>query len=165
MKRLFILFLIVLLLLGCHPVPQNRFVCASFEADLPAHFQQVPNASILCFAPYGDPLLSSSITFYATELNWYFDTLTEQEYEESLRHLSGYESLTLTELRHLKIDGYDAQRISCKVSIEQGEHDLIVYAIQADQAYFFTLLNRDSDSYTEDFDRMMCSIDLKETKA
>ena len=54
-------------------------------------------------------------------------------------------------------------RLACKVAVDQGEHDLIIYAVQTDQTRFFTLLNRDTDSYVEPFDEMMKTIDLKET--
>ena len=47
------------------------------------------------------------------------------------------------------------------MQIDQGTHDLILYAISADQTYFFTLLNRDSDSFIDAFDAMMQSLHLK----
>ena len=57
-----------------------------------------------------------------------------------------------------KVDGYDSRRIVCKVQIDQGIHDLIIYAVNADQIYFFTLLNREGDSFVESFDQMMDSV-------
>lgn len=163
MKRLIALFCILILFLGCASSSGNRFVCTAFEADLPQGFRPVANANILCFAPLGDPLYSSSITYYTTELNWYFDSFTEQEYETALRDLCGYETLVLKEMRKTSVDGNDAMRLACKVAVDQGEHDLIIYAVQTDQTCFFTLLNRDTDSYVEPFDEMMKTIDLKET--
>ena len=137
------------MLFGCTKNASNRYTSSVFDAVLPESFERVATADIICFAPYGDPLLSSSITFYETELNWYFDTFTEEEYESALQALSGYESLLLKELRSCTVDGFDAKRIACEVTMEQGTYDLIVYAIQGEQTYFFTLLNRDTDAYPE----------------
>ena len=162
MKRFLPLILCLLLLIGCAGPSKNAYRNARFSADLPDTFEPVSDVPIICFAPYGEALLSSSITFSSTELNWYFDDFTEQEYAEALTQLSGYDSLTLVSVEACRVDGYDARRIACKVSIDQGVHDLIVYAVSADQIYFFTLLNRDSDHFIEDFDAMMRSIRFTE---
>lgn len=166
MKRIFLtlpLLLLLAVLPACVKPAGNVYSSSAFDAVLPDSFERVKNVDIVCFAPYGDPLRSSSITFYETELNWYFDTFTEEEYESALQALSGYESLLLKELRSCTVDGFDAKRIACEVTMEQGTYDLIVYAIQGEQTYFFTLLNRDTDAYPELFDQMMKTLDLKET--
>ena len=161
MKRVFPLLLAALLLFACGTTALNPYSSDVFDADLPDTFERVANVDILCFAPYGDPLRSSSITFYSTELNWYFDTFSSDEYLVALKTLCGYEELELSEVRDCRVDGNPAKRIACKVQIDQGTHDLILYAISADQTYFFTLLNRDSDSFIDAFDAMMQSLHLK----
>ena len=161
MKRVAVLLLSLLFLVGCKAAPANAFENSYFIAVLPEPFEQVLNTSAICFAPYGDPLLSSSITFCSTELNWYFDSYTAEEYENALVSLCGYESLTDVEVTACRIDGYDARRIACKVQIEQGTHDLIIYAISADRTYFMILLNREGDGYIDEFDSMMNGFRLK----
>ena len=163
MKRLLPLLLCALLLLGCSAAVQNAYHCAAFTASLPEPFEPVRSSSVICFAPYGDPLLSSSITYSATELNWYYDTFTKEEYAQELKSLCGYESLTVEQINETRVDGYHARRIACKVQIDQGSHDLIIYAVNADRTCFFTLLNREGDDYMAAFDTMIYSIDLKET--
>jgi hypothetical protein len=164
MKRLLPLLLSLILLICCTPSAQNVFENEAFSVSVPEPFEQVCNVPITCFAPYGDPLLSSSITYSATELNWYFDKFTDSEYDACLKELCGYEELKLISVDHCRIDGYDAKRIACKVKIDQGIHDLVVYAINADRTCFFTLLNRENDSYNEAFDAMMQTVRLKEGK-
>ena len=162
MKRLIPVLLCLLLLFGCTGVAKGAYRNSYFSAALPEPFEPVENTSVICFAPYGDPLLSSSISFYATEANWYFDSFTEAEYADSLSSLCGYESLSLVGLRSCRVDGFDAKRIACKVQIEQGTHDLILYAVNADRTYFLTLLNREGDSYIDAFDAMMDSLHFAE---
>ncbi len=162
MKRLLPFLLCLFMLVGCSGAAANAYQNAYFAAELPDTFEPVDNMPIICFAPYGNPLLSSSITFSSTELNWYFDRFTTDEYREALQSTSGYESLTVGSVEVCKVDGCDARRIACKVAIDQGEHDLIIYAISAKQMYFFTLLNRDSDDYIHAFDAMMRSIRFTE---
>lgn len=161
MKRVILVLCAVLMLFGCTKNASNRYTSSVFDAVLPESFERVATADIICFAPYGDPLLSSSITFYTTELNWYFDTFTAEEYEQAMQTLCGYEALTLSEIQDCRVDGFDAKRIACKVQIDQGMHDLILYAVHADHTYFFTLLNRETDSYIDAFDEMIRTIDLK----
>lgn len=162
MKRLFPVLLALVLLFGCSGSAQNSYRHSAFSASLPEPFEPVENTSVVCFSPYGDPLLSSSITYNATELNWYFDSFTKDEYEQALKTLCGYESLSVTQIETKRVDGYDARRIACKVQIDQGMHDLILYAVNADRTYFFTLLNREGDDYIAAFDDMMSTISLTE---
>lgn len=162
MRRLLSLVFCFLLLFGCMTTENNFFKHPSFSVTLPEPFAEVPNIPAVCFAPYGDPFLSSSITFFTTELNWYFDSFTKSEYEDSLKSLCGYDDLSLKEIIDCRIDGYPAKRIACRVTIDQGTHDLIVYAISADRIYFFTLLNRDNDAYIDPFDSMMKTLHIKE---
>lgn len=158
MKRAAVLLLILLLLSGCASKGENTYSDACFSATLPDGFTRVTNTSILCFAPHGNPMRASSITFNATELNWYFDAFTADEYEAALKEQCGYESLTLIDVKDCRVDGNKAKRIACRVELDQGQHDLIVYAVSADRIYFFTLLNREGDPYTEPFDAMMNSL-------
>ncbi len=156
MKRFFPLLLCILLLFGCKaPSNENVYRHTLFTVSLPDTFEPVDTESLICFAPHGDPLLSSSITYYTTELNPYFDDFSESEYENALKAECGYESLSLVSVESRKIDGCAAKRIACKVQIDQGMHDLIVYAINGDRTYFFTLLNREGDSFVDAFDSMM----------
>ena len=164
MKRILSLLLCLLLLLGCNGAIGTAYRNAAFTASLPAPFEPVDNVSIVCFAPYGNPLLSSSITFYTTELNWYFDTFSEDEYTEAVQTLCGYESLSVDQVETCRIDGFDARRIACTVQIDQGTHNLILYAVNADRTYFFTLLNRDCDDYVASFDEMMKTVHFTEGK-
>ena len=161
MKRLLILLLCLFLFAGCKTSTDNAYQNASFSVVLPENFRPVQNTSVLCFAPYGDPLLSSSVTFYATELNWYFDDFTTEEYAEALTSLCGYDSLSVRDIAACRVDGYDAKRIACSVQIDQGTHDLVIYAINADRCYFMILLNREGDNYIDKFDTMMNSFHLK----
>ncbi len=161
MKRTLAFLLCCLVLFGCSSAAESLYRHSSFSANLPAPFEPVKNAKITCFAPYGDPFLSSSITFYSTELNWYFENFTEQEYQDALAELTGYESVMLNKIESIRVDGYAARRITCTVTIDQGEHDLIIYAIDADKIYFFTLLNREGDAYIDAFDSMMKTIQLE----
>jgi hypothetical protein len=159
MKRILPLLLCLLLVFACKPKAQdNVYHHAQFTVALPEHFEPVKDQPVLCFAPYGDPLRSSSITYYATELNPYFEDFSKSEYEQAMRELCGYESLTLETIESRRVDGFSAKRIACKVVIDQGTHDLIIYAINSYGTYFFTLLNRDGDSYIDAFDTMMKNI-------
>ena len=159
-RRLLPLLLLLLLLIGCGAKSSALYESALFDAALPESFRPVSNSQIVCFAPYGDPLLSSSITFYATESNWYFDRFTDADYEQALRD-AGYAIVSFDGVTASKIDGFDARRIACQTEIDQGQHMLIVYAVNADRTYFFTLLNRDGDAYVEPFDAMMKTVHLK----
>ena len=67
MKRLFSFLLILILFIGCNPSQDNIFSTSAFSLYIPEPFEEVQNQSIICFAPYGDPLLSSSITISSTE--------------------------------------------------------------------------------------------------
>lgn len=162
MRRVILCLLCPILLLGCAKLSQNVYHGDYFSAALPEPFEPVADSSVICFAPYGDPLLSSSVTFSATERNWYFDSFTEEEYEESLKALCGYESLKVVRFEQQYVGGYDARRIACKVSVDQGVHDLIIYAVNADRTYLFTLLNRDSDDYISAFDSMISTVRFTE---
>ena len=164
MKRLILFVLILLLLIGCAESGTNTFRHSRFEAELPDGFERVQGAGILCFAPHGDPQLSSSITFYTTELNWYFDRFTEEDYQTALAEQCGYDELTVLNVQDIKVDGHQAKRIACSVRFDQGIHDLIVYAVNTNQICFFTLLNLESDQYVDDFDAMMKTIRLKENE-
>jgi len=164
MKRILPVLICVLLLVGCVSASDSLYRHPAFTVSLPEPFEPVGQSGVVCFAPYGDPLLSSSVTFSVTELNWYFDSFTEEEYEESLRTLCGYETLSVVSLDKCSVDGNAAHRIACKVQIDQGIHDLIVYAIQADRTYIFTLLNREGDPYISAFDSMMSTLHLTEGK-
>ena len=161
MKRIIAVFITLIILIGCASVDTNVYQHALFDVVLPDGFERVLDAGVLCFAPHGDPLLSSSITFYMTELNWYFDRFTDTDYETALRDQCGYEDLTVESVQPCRIDGYEGRRVACKVAINQGVHDLIIYIIQADQCYIFTLLNRDTDTYVDAFDSMMKTIRWK----
>lgn len=161
MKRILSILLILVFFIACSSAAGTLYRHPSFTAELPAPFEPVKNLKMTCFAPYGDPLHSSSITFYTTELNWYFDKFTEQEYRDALIELTGYESVTLNGMESVQVDGNAACRIACTVTIDQGEHDLVVYAIDADRICFFTLLNREGDSYIDAFDQMMKTIHLE----
>ena len=152
--------LLVLLCLACAVKSGDAYENAQFVAVLPDGFEPVSDTKFACFAPYGDPLLSSSITFFTTESNWYFDRFTDADYEAALRD-AGYEIVSFGPVTACKVDGFDARRIVCTVQIDQGVHTLIVYAVSADCTYFFTLLNRDTDSYMEAFDAMMETVQLK----
>ena len=162
MKRLFPVLLVLIFLFGCSDGVPNAYRHAAFTASIPEPFEPVDSVSIVCFAPYGDPLLSSSITYSSTESNWYFDSFTTNEYAHELKTLCGYEELSLEQVETKRIDGYDARRIACKVHIDQGTHDLILYAVNAYQTYIFTLLNREGDDYISAFDEMMSALDLTE---
>lgn len=161
MKRIVVLFITILLISGCATISRNAYQNEFFSVELIDGFEPVSDTGILCFAPHGDPLLSSSISFYRTELNWYFDRFDQQDYQTALCELCGYETVDVVNMESCRINGYDARRIACKVSVEQGVHDLIIYVINAKETYIFTLLNRDSDTYIESFDTMMKSIRWK----
>lgn len=163
MRRLFLFLLCTLMLFGCSRAKQsNVYTHSLFTASLPDTFAPVKGTNILCFAPYGDPVRSSSITFYTTELNPYFDDFSDAEYEEALKELCGYEDLKFVNTAKSKVDGYRAIRIECAVQVDQGTHDLIIYAVNGDRTYFFTLLNRDGDSFVDAFDAMMTTVRFTE---
>ena len=163
MKRTLPFLLCLVLLAGCSVSTGQQFEHPYFSASIPEPFQICSSAdSVLCFAPYGDSLHSSSITFYTTEKNWYFDRFTDEEYASNLKALCGYEELTLIAVDNCKIDRFKGKRIHCQVQIDQGMHDLIIYAIDAEQTTFFTLLNREGDSYIDAFDSMMKTVRFKE---
>lgn len=154
MKRLLLCLLCAVLLFACTP-QKNVYRHALFTVSLPDGFEPVDSDSIVCFAPHSDPLHSSSITYSTTELNPYFNDFSDREYEDAFRALCGYESLSVVSSENRRVDGYDAKRIACKVRIDQGEHDLIIYAVNGDRTYFFTLLNIEGDPYIDAFDAMM----------
>lgn len=161
MKRLLPLLLALLIVLGCAGVDGGRYSQPLFEATLPDGFEPVRDANILCFAPHGDPLHGSSITFYTTELNWYFDRFTDEDYADLIAAETGYENVTTLSVRDCRVDGYDAKRIAYQVTIDRETHDLIVYAVSADRIFFFTLLNQASDPYVPAFDEMMQTLKWK----
>lgn len=161
MKRILTLLLCFILLLGCNSAGKTRSEYPSFFVSVPEPFEEVRNASVLCFAPYGDPLLSSSITVASTERNWYFDQFMDTDYESFLKAFCGYEDLKLKSVADCTLDGYSAKKAVCDVTIDQGIHTLIIYAINADKTYFFILLNRENDPYIESFDTMMESVRFK----
>lgn len=158
MKRFLPLLLSVLVLIGCTSVPEKGYSGSFFHAALPEPFEPVDRASILCFAPHGDPLCSSSITVLSTELNWYFDRYTPEEYAEAIRTLCGYDNASVEAVKDCRVDRYSSKRIACKVRLDQGTHDLIIYAVNGQKTYFFTLLNRENDPYIDAFDTMMKSL-------
>ena len=162
MRRSLPLLLCLLLIFGCSGASRANYQNDMFSASLPEPFEPVDTASVVCFAPHGDPLLSSSITFYTTESNWYFDSFSLDEYADALQTLCEYESMTVEQIDKCHIDGYDAYRISCKVFIDRATHDLILYTVNADRTYIFTLLNRDGDTYIQAFDSMMSTLHLTE---
>ena len=164
MKRRLITILISLLMIGCAASSREFFQGSKFSAKLPEGFEPVNQCELLCFAPYGDPLLSSTITFYTTELNWYFDRFTESDYQKALSEQCGYEDLVVESVLDCKVDGCQAKRIECSVKLDQGAQTLVVYAVNTDQIYIFTLLNRDTDEYVDAFDNMMETIRLKGNK-
>lgn len=160
MKKRLLPLLFALLLIACAAPKGQVYQGALFDAALPEGFRPVDNATVLCFAPYGDPILNSSITCYTTESNWYFDRFTDVDYEQALKD-AGYEIVSFDDVTVCKVDGFDARRIACTVAIDQGTHTLIVYAVSADKTYFFTLLNREDDAFVEPFDDMMRTLHLK----
>lgn len=162
MKRLFPCLLCLLLLFGCGKPAQSDYQNNSFSASIPEPFESVKDSSVICFAPYGDPLLSSSITVSITELNWYFDSFTKEEYEEALKTMCGYETLSVESFETCRVGVFDARRVACSVSIDQGRHDLILYAVNADRTYLFTLLNRDGDDFVSEFDTMISTVRFTE---
>ena len=162
-KRILPLLLLILILTGCAAHASAEYHGALFDATLPDGFRPVDNSNILCFAPYGDPVHSSSITFYTTESNWYFDRFTADDYKQALKD-AGYEIISLDDVKSCRIEGFDAHRISCQIEIDQSTHTLIVYTVSADRTYFFTLLNRNGDAYVQKFDDMMRTIRLKGAK-
>lgn len=164
MKRLLPFLLCLVLLFGCLSASQNVYRHPDFMASLPESFAPVESASFVCFAPHGNPTFSSSITFSATEQNWYFDSFSKAEYEDALQTLCGYESLSVEQIDSCRVDGYDARRITCQVLLEQGMHTLVIYAVNAEQTYFFTLLNRESDDYIGAFDAMMSTLQFTEER-
>ena len=160
MKKQFLPLLLVLcLLIACAP-KGNVYHGTLFDATMPDGFAPVENAGMLCFAPNGDPLLNSSITFYTTEPNWYFDRFTDEDYQNALID-AGYPIVSFDGVTACRIDSYEARRIECRVQIDQGEQMLVVYAVSSYKTYFFTLLNRDGDRYIEPFDAMMKTVHLK----
>lgn len=167
MKRICILLLIVCLAFGsfgCHKQPKGETVYAHerFSAALPDGFVRCENANMVAFAPGGDPVRNSMITFYATDLNWYFDSYGEDEYAAALAQYAGFDTYELVSVTPCTVNGYNAQRVECSVYLDQGTHTLVLYALEADMLYLFTLLNRDTDDYVDDFDAMMSTIVIHE---
>ena len=165
MKRILslLLGLILLVSVGCVvPSGETVYEHPRFTATLPDSFKRVQDANIVAFAPLGDPVFSSSITFYTTELNWYFDSFSVEEYANLITEYTDYQNASFVSKTDLKIDGYHAHRAEYSVQVDQGRHQLILYAIQADMLYFFVLLNLDTDSYVKPFDQMMETIQIHE---
>ena len=162
MKRLLPLLLCLIILIACKPAGDSTYEHPFFSVQIPEPFEQIPGSAGVCFAPYGDPLRSSSIIVSSTELNWYFDRFTESEYEAYLKDLCGYEELKLVSSENCRVDGYSAKKIVCQVLFDQGTHELVIYAVHADRTYFFSLLNRENDPYTKAFDAMMKTVRFKE---
>ena len=77
MKRAAVLLLILLLLSGCASAGGNTYSDACFSATLPDGFTRVTNASILCFAPHGNPMRASSITWFGKAV-YLTESLTER---------------------------------------------------------------------------------------
>lgn len=161
--RVLILLVLSLVLLGCSQITDaNLYEHPRFSASLPDGFKRIENANIVAFAPLGDPVLSSSITFYTTELNWYFDSFSDEEYANLIDSYTGYRDAAFVSKTDLRVDGHKAHRAEYTVKVDQGTHELILYAIEADMLYFFVLLNLDTDSYIEAFDQMMNTIEIHE---
>lgn len=163
MRRAFTVFLACMLLLafGCE-MRSPSYRHPNFSCQLPDGFQSVSNANMVCFAPNGDPVNSSNITFYCTELNWYFDEFSDEEYENLLRAYGSYEDVQFVSKESVRVDGHKAHRVEYRVSINGGLHSLVFYAVSSDMLLFFTLLNIGEDSYVQSFDKMMETIEIYE---
>ena len=73
-----------------------------------------------------------------------------------------YEMLSVESFEICRVGGFDARRVACSVSIDQGRHDLILYAVNAGRTYLFTLLNRDGDDFVPGFDTMISTVRFTE---
>lgn len=165
MKRAVTLLLACFLLFGAGcQISDALYEHPIFACQLPDGFAPVPNANMVCFAPNGDPVNSSNITFYCTELNWYFDEFTDEEYENFLVEYSSYEDVRLVSRESVRIDGHKAHRVEYLVAIDGTPHSLVFYAVSSDMLLFFTLLNVGDDAYVQPFDEMMETIEIYEVQ-
>ncbi|HPF54533.1 MAG TPA: hypothetical protein PLM48_07800 [Clostridia bacterium] len=138
----------------------NVYEHKCFTADLPDGFERTNEDGIVCFAPNGSAARQSSITFSITEKNYYFDELTREDYIDYVTEYLGYDECELVEFSSVRVDGYKAHRVLYSVALDQGEHSLCLYAVDADKAYFFVLLEREEDDCMGEFDHMMDTIEL-----
>lgn len=159
MKRLLPIILCALMLLGCaamnNPAEHERFTI-----DLPEGWERVDNSGVVCYAKGGNPVRSSNITFYATDKNYYFDKFTLEDYAAHVNTYSQYEQISAVEMKEVKVDGWNAHRVVYSAVVDQADVTIVMYAIDADMTYMFTLLQMNGEAYTDAFDEAMKTIEI-----
>ena len=153
--------LLALLLAGCgSSLGGTAYSHARFSITLPEGWERTDDTNVLCFAPNGNPVRSSQLTVSLTQKNYYFSKLTAEEYATGILQNSQYEDLSLVSFEKTCVNGFDAHRVAFKVTLEQGEHDLILYAVDSYSCYFFSFLCREEDDLVSTVDAMMDSVRL-----
>ncbi|MDO4543675.1 MAG: hypothetical protein Q4C01_03895 [Clostridia bacterium] len=156
MKRTLAVVLILCLLsaLGCSG-NSEAYRHERFELVLPEGWERADEAGVVCFAKNGDPVRSSSIIFYATDKNYYFDTFDGSDYSGYVNQLAEYELISLVDFSETTLDGWNAHRIVYSASIDMSPINIIMYAVDADMSYFFILFEMEGDNLAEKFDSAM----------
>jgi len=162
MKRYLIisicLGLALLNLLGCGKMEGTAHEHPRFTITLPDEWERVDTDGAVCFAPYGEPTESSNIVFYVTEKSYYFSEFTQEDYAKYVKQFTGYDTLTDVTLTNARISGWRAHRVVFSTRLHGAPAQIVLYAIDADQTFFFILL--DVDGSTEMFDAAMKSAKL-----
>lgn len=159
MKRYVLLILCLMLFLGCSS-SKDAFNHERFSLVLPEGWERCDEPGVVCFALDGSAVHASNITFYATDKNYYFDRFSQNDYSEYLNAYAQYEQIAVTSFDKLKIDGWAAHRVTYSATVDQAEVTLVVYVIDADMSYIFTLLQVEGESYIDFFDKAMSNVEI-----
>ncbi|MDO4564139.1 MAG: hypothetical protein Q4C04_00805 [Clostridia bacterium] len=159
MKRLLLLLLCLLFALGCS-APEGAYRHARFALVLPEGWERVREDGAVCFAPNGDPVRNSNIVFYATDKNYYFQTFDESDYMAYVSAYDTYEDIEVSDFETLRLDGWDAHRVTFFAVADQAQIQIILYAVDADMTYFFVLFEMEGDEVAASFDAAMQNVKI-----
>lgn len=162
MKRIFLILLSILsILFLCGCASHNQaYEHERFTLVLPDGWSRVDTDGVVCFAKNGSPVRSSSIVFYATEKNYYFDTFEFEDYAAHINTYSQYEQISANDFSKLKIDGWNAHRVTYNAVVDQSPVVITMYSIDADMTYIFALMEVEGETYQSEFDDAMSNIKI-----
>jgi len=162
MRRYFVfavcLGLLLCALFGCGGQAGTLHEHPRFTLTLPDGWERIGTEGAVCFAPDGEPEGGSSIVFYITEKNYYFSEFKQEDYAKQVKQFTGYDSLSDVSFQKVRINGWDAHRVSFATKLNGAPASVVLYAIDADQSHFFIFL--DTDAHTDMFDAAMKTVKL-----
>lgn len=163
MRRILIAMLAVLVLLcGCNGTT-NAYEHERFTIDLPDNWQRTADMGVVAFAKDGVASDKASITFYATEKNYYFETFTQEQYNYYAQVMELFdEGAVVDTFEELKINGWNAHRVAYSGTVDSINVRLVLYSIDADMTYIFTLLQPiGAEDVIASFDNAMKTVKIR----